>query len=306
LRLHLAETLRTEIMTTLLDLFDNYGSFKRAVRAPADGPVSPAPGNGQDTAPLPDLNTILEQRRANKAARKTKEAKSVDGLPDKAAPAPVTRPLPPASDVDDDILADDSVIDMDGEVTERGERTYKIRKLPSKKPFRVMPGVENQLVVNSFKLDPEDRRPNEIDRFVVSRKLKKHVEVDLQTPLSKSVVRWFALPQGQVFLTMVNASSDLDANSYNSTMRTLLKKAETQWVFKVTDTDAQEYTDRTPTGNVRKTEPKWPKVPILEAFKKAIGKAYIDTYDHPILKRLRGEDGTEDEAGADEAGAVEL
>ena len=246
---------------------------------PANAHDTPAPSD-----PLPNSSHPPQVK-----TKKGKSPRPGAELPDEPLPAP-TLPLQAETEpriTIDDIIADDSVVGGNGAVASKIPPVIKIRSLQKAKFFRIMPGAENKLVVNTLKLEREDTRPGEIDRFVLTNAMRHYVEDNLDYTVGKSVVHYCRYVQGQVFLIMANASSDLDANTWNSSMRDLLLKAETCWVRKVSDRDAQEYRGYEAKGQFR--DRPWKVAPIKEAFLKALGKALIADVDHPILKRLRGE-----------------
>jgi hypothetical protein len=288
-------------MQTLLDLFDRYGAFKRAVRAAADDPVSPSPGNGQDTAPPPPFDDpeAVAARLAGKGKGKPKRVKSAVELPDASAPAPdLPQPLG-ETDITEECIVKDTVIGADGAIiSTQSAPSIRFRQLPKSKFFRTWGGEGNTLVVYTVKLEKEDTRPGEIDRFFLTGKMAKYFREELNYPVSMSTVRYAQIYQGQVFLFAAKASTDLSDNTWNSSMRDLLLKSETMWVRKTSDRENQEYGDFEAQGNVNKAKPRWataPKslLPIRKAFAIAARKTLIADLDHPISRRLRGEDGTE-------------
>jgi hypothetical protein len=256
-----------------------------ATTAP-DTPISPG-GNGQDAAPPSYLDTIAEKSTKAKVGKAAK--REVSELPDEAQPAPeLVAPAPAESRARiEDIVADDSVIGAGGIVSAKGPVAIKLKPIQKSKFFRIMPGRGNSLVINTLKLEREDTRPGEVDRFVLTNEMARYVREDLDYSVSKSVVHYCRYIQGQVFLTMVNASSDFDANTWNSSMREVLQQATGQWVRKVSDRDEQEYRAFTAVGEFK--DKPWKVPPIKESFLVAMGKILIDSKEHPILRRLRGE-----------------
>jgi hypothetical protein len=268
-----------------------------ALFAAPDTPVSP--GNGQDTTPPVFEKPKTKTKTKAKAA---KESIDPETLPDEPQPAPKTPPPiggEPRTPSIEDVIADDTVMGADGNISVKSAHAIKLRPLPKSKFFRAMPGRDNQLVVNAVKLEKEDTRPGEIDRFFLTNGMAKYFRQELNYPITKSVIRYVQIYQGQVFMTAVNASSELGDNSWNSSMRNLLLKAEKIWVRKTSNREEQEYGDHEAEGNVKNVKPRWETAPgsiapIKDAFMQAVGKTLIADTDHPIVRRLRGMDGTED------------
>ncbi len=92
-----------------------------------------------------------------------------------------------------------------------------------------------------------------------------------------------------VFLWPVTLPSDDGRrNPWHETARGAVELSETRWVRMSANQGAGCYdVSHAPDGI---TEPKWPDISFAELLRIAFGKGLlIDSFDHPVLKRLRGE-----------------
>lgn len=83
-------------------------------------------------------------------------------------------------------------------------------------------------------------------------------------------------------------SDDGRRNAWHETARGAVELSETRWVRMSANMGAGCYdVSQAPDGI---SEPKWPDVSFTELLRIAFGKGLlIDSIDHPVLKRLRGE-----------------
>ena len=172
-----------------------------------------------------------------KTAKKAKEERP--SLPEETQPAPdLPKPKRTAADYDlKDILADDS---DDDEYTEALPVAAKITtKLPKSKFIQVRPGREHQFLIKAIKLDEEDQRPGQLGTFVLAKKMVPYFRDELNYPIIKMVVREICTIQGESFLYMHPASTDLSNNSFNTSRRQVIADAEKEWVIARTDMQAR-------------------------------------------------------------------
>jgi hypothetical protein len=62
--------------------------------------------------------------------------------------------------------------------------------------------------------------------------------------------------------------------------------AKTQWVRMVSNLNLGAYDVYTATADL--PEPDWPSLTLKEIMRIAFGDYYINSVDHPVIKRLRG------------------
>ena len=94
---------------------------------------------------------------------------------------------------------------------------------------------------------------------------------------------------GVVFLWPVPLPSDDGRSSaWHETHRGAAELSETTWIRMFANMGAGCYdVEQAPDGI---SEPKWPDTNLAELLRVAFGKGrLIDSFDHPVLKRLRGE-----------------
>ena len=75
-------------------------------------------------------------------------------------------------------------------------------------------------------------------------------------------------------------------NTWNMSANAAAEKALSQWVNISSDMTAQAYKVRVAEGDI--PEPNWPNLALKEILKLAFKDCYIQTIDHPIVKKLKG------------------
>lgn len=274
---------------------------------PASGKGAKAGDRTPETAEMfPEGSTPAEKpaeakpKTPRKSAKKAKEERPP--LPEETQPVPdLPKPKRTAADYDlKDILADDS---DDDEYTEALPVAAKITtKLPKSKFIRVRPGREHQFLVKAIKLDEEDQRPGQLGTFVLAKKMVPYFRDELNYPTIKMVVREICTIQGKSFLYMHPASTDLSNNSFNTTRRQVIADAEKEWVIARTDMQARSYAGRKRKSNLPPVNPMWSSEPLGERFMRSLGDMLINSLEHPVVKRLNGEEeGGEEEGGEEES-----
>jgi hypothetical protein len=253
------------------------------------------PGKQPLDKPSPESESKPKGGRRTRKSAKSGTEEERPPLPDEAKPAPeLPTPKPPRAINIEDLIADDSEEDALSE--EILAPAKLVTKFPKARYIRVRPG--HHLTVHALKLDDEDQRPGEITTFVLKKSLVPYVRDELEHNVFKMTVREIITLQGQLFLYMHSASTDLSNNSFNTSKRQLVVVAEKQWVKVNTDMVAREYRGRKRDANLPLIEPVWPSETIEDLFTRSLGDMYIGDKDHPILKRLRGEDEGENGGGA--------
>jgi hypothetical protein len=211
-------------------------------------------------------------------------------LPEETLPAPVLpKAKRTAADYDlSDILADDSDEDYADPVP-MGERiTFK---LPKTSFIRMRPGREHQIIVNVIKLGEEDQRAGQLSAFVLSKQMVKYVREELNYPISKYTVRDACTMQGEGFLYLHTYGTEaLSDNSYNKSKREILQIAEKSWVRVMTSQEKRRYEAVKRKDSLKPIEPTWSAEPLAERFQRSLGEMFIGEEDHPVMKRLRGEE----------------
>ena len=94
--------------------------------------------------------------------------------------------------------------------------------------------------------------------------------------------------QGNVFLWSVRLPGpDGKIDSWSKSAMEAANMAMNGWVRMASNIPLGAYDVWETTAPL--PEPKWPDVPFKELLRIAFKDHYIDTLDHPVLKRLRGE-----------------
>jgi hypothetical protein len=76
-------------------------------------------------------------------------------------------------------------------------------------------------------------------------------------------------------------------NEWHNSAITAVGQAMEHWVRVVANMDAGAYDVLLATGNF--TDPKWPELSLKEILKIAFKDKVVDSLDHPVIKKLRGE-----------------
>jgi hypothetical protein len=94
--------------------------------------------------------------------------------------------------------------------------------------------------------------------------------------------------QGQLFLWPLKLTpEDGRRNEWNTSMRTAADMATRQWVRVAANMHAGAYDVFVAPGEI--DAPEWPTTPFLDLVKLAFRHQYIEVFDHPVLRQLRGE-----------------
>jgi hypothetical protein len=94
--------------------------------------------------------------------------------------------------------------------------------------------------------------------------------------------------QGTVFLLPAPLpGSDGKMNSWHESRLAAVEDAKLHWVRFVSNKDAGAYETQVALGKL--PEPQWPNLTFQQIFDIAFKDRYIDSFEHPVLQRIRGE-----------------
>ena len=162
--------------------------------------------------------------------------------------------------------------------------TKKSAGIPVAKPkpgiyFRTLPGEEYTFNALSIKEDDTG------DIYILSRELADHMADEyLVRP------RQFTLcvtSQGGLIVWPVSLPVDGQLDEYNKSALLIVEKAKEAWVRVVANRSVGSYEIYIAEGELG--EPVVPSMSMEEIVATAFKDRVIDTVDHPVLKRLRGE-----------------
>jgi hypothetical protein len=77
-------------------------------------------------------------------------------------------------------------------------------------------------------------------------------------------------------------------SEWSRSAKELAQIAQTQWIRIISRTDLGAYQHEPAKGTI--PDPVWPEIKPQEIIKIAFRDKMIDSWDHPVLRRLRGED----------------
>jgi hypothetical protein len=228
-----------------------------------------------------------------KTKAKAKAKASSSALPEEPAAASKTPKVERSKEdypsAGDGIFTDP---DEDGEddFSEEGPSAPKlVERLPKAKYIRLRPGAENMTAFYAIKLDQEDQRPGEMGSYILTKEMRDYFDVHLSYKVTKMFVVDGITIQGDRFIYMFPASSELSGNSWVVSRRAMIAAAMKGWIIVRTDLKAHEYKWRTRKANLSPVEFPWEEEPIRNRVLKAIdGPRLIQSTDHPVVKRLEG------------------
>ena len=154
-----------------------------------------------------------------------------------------------------------------------------VRKAGRQEFFRVRPGSEYRLPMAILELK-EEREIYAVLPSLAAELVGDVRQVELRLCITRS---------GVVFLWPVSLPSDDGRrNAWHETARRAVELSESAWVRISANMGAGCYdVAQAPDGI---SEPNWPDTSLAELLRIAFGKGrLIDSFDHPVLKRLRGE-----------------
>jgi hypothetical protein len=237
-------------------------------------------------------------RRAEKVkARKAKKSGEPAGpLPDEPEPAQET-PKGERSEEDypagdDDIFADEG---DDDDLSDAAPSLPKLlEKLPKAKYVRFRPGAENRTALYTIKLDEEDRRPGEMESYILTKAMRDYLLNHLNYKVRKQIVIDAITLQGDQFMYMYPASAELSGNSWITSRNRMIMAGMEGWIIISTDLKAHEYTWRVRKAHHPEVKFSWPAEPIKSRALKAVdGPRLIASPEHAVVRRLEGETDTD-------------
>jgi hypothetical protein len=161
-----------------------------------------------------------------------------------------------------------------------------VLSIPVRKPgrevwFRVHPGEDYRL--NTLVLQLKDE---EAETYLLSSSLQSLQSVETTV---RPVTLFTGINRaGAVFLWPVSLPGpDGRDNEWFRTAREAAQVAMTRWIRLEADRNANGYAYRITSAEL--PEPSWPAKTFGELLKVAFRDRFIDSLDHPVLKRLRGE-----------------
>lgn len=176
------------------------------------------------------------------------------------------------------------VTDMAPILTKRVVTSIPIRKpRPGIEFFRIRP--EPEWTFPTYLLDLGGKGEGE-GKYLLTPDLYPEV---IETKKLKLVTIYTGITYGSsdLFLSEIAEPVNGEDNEYNRTRRSAYEMAKTQWVKLQTD----EGSYSTILAMSKLPEPVWPEEPenIVKAIEIAFKDKLIDSRDHPVLKKLRGE-----------------
>ena len=153
-----------------------------------------------------------------------------------------------------------------------------VRKPKKQEFFRVHPGENMYIETTVLDFDEEG------ETYLIDPKLRQVLADEI-----KAVAIFTAINrQGIVFLWAIPLpDEDGRHNPYHKTALEATEKAKVGWIRVKANRYLPGYIPEYPTASI--PDPEWPEETFREILKKAFGDSYIDSLDHPVLRRLRGE-----------------
>lgn len=262
--------------------------------AEPEKPVPPI--NGADPVPpIEEPRTDAEKAKVKKVRAKKNRAEKEGRppLPEITEPPPEIPPPSAARQFDEDLISDEDDEDLSSEAPVTWLKIYT--RLP-RTYLQVMP--KQSVIVSVIRLDQEDRRPNQIDAFVLTKHIVPYFRDTLDQEIIKMVARVFTILQGQPRFLLHPATSELASNSWNISRRELLLAGQLGWIMPRSHVSEGRYGWRPRDADLAPVEPNFPIDPFRPVgdedslFKRSLireGRLITDK-DHRIAARLRGEE----------------
>jgi hypothetical protein len=159
----------------------------------------------------------------------------------------------------------------------RKQQTVIPVRKPSKKQFvrthsspdyraDCMPTVEDESTGDIYLLAPDLDLPADIENKLDMLNLATAITAD-----------------GSLFLWHYKNST----NSWSQSARIAISEASRHWVRVIPDMSSNGYLLESPMTSP--ADPTWPSMTFTEILEKAFGSRYIDSLQHPLIKKLRGD-----------------
>lgn len=160
----------------------------------------------------------------------------------------------------------------------RVQLNVPVRKPKRQEFVRVHP--EEDMYIETTVLDFDE----EGETYLIDPKLRPVLADDIKAVAIFTVIN----RQGVVFLWPIPLpDEDGRHNSYHKTALEAAAKAKVGWIKIKAVRGLKGYVVEYPTASI--PDPEWPEETFQEILKKAFGDRFIDSLDHPVLRRLRGE-----------------
>jgi hypothetical protein len=224
-------------------------------------------GNGAEAVPSPATPSLTSVPTNGTAIASIRQYAAAAKAPEKATKKPLLDPekyrkakAPAAEET----------------FSDGAQTTIPVRKPGSRNFFRVHPDEEYRLynvpVVEDDQhewhiLATDLEIPEDLERFVS--------HVNLVTCLNH---------KGTLFLWPYKNST----NDWSKSASRIARRAIDEWVRLSADMDANGYRVETATGELRATEPVWPKMTFEEILNTAFEGRCIDSLNHSVIRSLRG------------------
>lgn len=157
----------------------------------------------------------------------------------------------------------------------------EITTIPVGKPkrhefIRVHPDLEYRAELGLLKIDS--------DYYLLSAAIARSIPEECTYVLLLTAIT----RQGTLFVWPIRLpGEDGRLDNWNTSAHTAAKLAEMAWVRVVSNCNAGYY--EASKVKIEVAEPEWPTLSFEEILTRAFRGRYIDTLEHPVLKRLRGE-----------------
>ena len=151
-----------------------------------------------------------------------------------------------------------------------------VRKPEKHEYFRVLSGEQNRLTTLAL-MDKVNK-----DTYMVAPNLRTILEDDLQMVVFVVVIN----REGKVFIWPVKHPTNGVDYEWWESEREAASKGEDRWVRMMADIGIGRYKIKEATGNL--PEPIWPESSFEKLLKEAFENRYIQSTDHPMVKRLTG------------------
>ena len=161
---------------------------------------------------------------------------------------------------------------------------YTVIPIRNPKPdefFRVTPGEGYSMNVNILQMKTDN------EWYLVDEDILPDIQLESQLKVMQLYV---CVTQNSTPCVCLIPLPDSDGrlNSWHGSGHKSMEEAKSFWVRRQADKSNGGYLI-TKASNAQLPDPKWPTESLEDLIEKAFDRYYIDTIDHPVLRRLRGE-----------------
>lgn len=158
--------------------------------------------------------------------------------------------------------------------------TVPVRK-PTREEFARVQSAD-EYTLDTMILELKDSR----ECFIIAKALWD--ELSTETTVTRRRLHTAISRQGTLFLWPVKLPQpDGRTDRWSESMLEIVEVAKTNWVRVQADMGVGAYTYFTPIAEL--PPPEWPTMALTELLRLAFRNTYVDSLDHPVLRRLRGE-----------------